>query len=269
MRRRRNHDFGELPYDVPIPASAVMFNRDGSVTLETAGEPPVINRGRRRNQYHDPDAKREAMLRELSGHLADLVAAGEMSDQEANEWYNMKADQWARGLNRGRRRNAGDFTPITSPGELSYSEAHHLLSLLHHLGIDGELGRDGEVVAVPESSWRKASHFYRQAVIDGLVKQQTASNRGRRRNASSIVSEIHRQLIHAGLNPRLDYVAWDENTLKVSKGQNGALIHYDRGRDLYDITEYHGFKQKHLGSGYQIEELYDAVMPTLTPRHGF
>lgn len=183
MRRRRNHDLGELPYDVPIPASAVMFNSDGSVTLETAGEAPVINRGRRRNQHYEPDVKREAMLRELSSHLADLVEAGEMSDQEANDWYNMKADQWAQGLNRGRRRNANDLTAITSPGELTYPEARNLLSLLHHLGIDAELRRDGEVVAVAPHLWRKASHFYRQAVIDGLVKQKTAENRGRRRNA--------------------------------------------------------------------------------------
>lgn len=40
-------------------------------------------------------ARREQMLRELASDLANLVEAGEMTDQEANEWYNAKADQWA------------------------------------------------------------------------------------------------------------------------------------------------------------------------------
>lgn len=38
------------------------------------------------------------MLRELSSNLADAVASGDMTETEANEWFNMKADQWARGL---------------------------------------------------------------------------------------------------------------------------------------------------------------------------
>jgi hypothetical protein len=44
------------------------------------------------------DQKREAMLKELSSNLADMVEAGDMTDMQANEWYNMKADQWAQGL---------------------------------------------------------------------------------------------------------------------------------------------------------------------------
>lgn len=38
------------------------------------------------------------MIRELQSDLADLVAAGEMTPQEANEWANAKADQWSQGL---------------------------------------------------------------------------------------------------------------------------------------------------------------------------
>lgn len=38
------------------------------------------------------------MLRELSSNLADAVASGDMTETEANEWFNMKADQWAQGL---------------------------------------------------------------------------------------------------------------------------------------------------------------------------
>jgi len=41
------------------------------------------------------DGTRERMLRELASDLADLVRSGDMTDTEANEWFNMKADQWA------------------------------------------------------------------------------------------------------------------------------------------------------------------------------
>ena len=40
------------------------------------------------------DERRERMLRELMSDLGDLVVSGDMTDNEANEWYNMKADQW-------------------------------------------------------------------------------------------------------------------------------------------------------------------------------
>jgi hypothetical protein len=45
------------------------------------------------------DAKREWMLKELASYLADQVEAGNITDNDANVWYNMKADQWAQGLN--------------------------------------------------------------------------------------------------------------------------------------------------------------------------
>lgn len=41
------------------------------------------------------DARREQLLRELASDLADLVRTGDMSAEQANEWYNAKADQWA------------------------------------------------------------------------------------------------------------------------------------------------------------------------------
>ncbi len=44
------------------------------------------------------DAKRDRMIRELQSDMADLVESGEMTDLEANEWVNHKADQWALGL---------------------------------------------------------------------------------------------------------------------------------------------------------------------------
>lgn len=40
------------------------------------------------------DARREQMLRELSSDLADMVRTGDMTAEQANEWYNAKADQW-------------------------------------------------------------------------------------------------------------------------------------------------------------------------------
>lgn len=44
------------------------------------------------------EQKISAMMRELQSNLADAVEAGDMTDQEANEWANMKAEQWSHGL---------------------------------------------------------------------------------------------------------------------------------------------------------------------------
>ena len=43
------------------------------------------------------DARREQLLRELLSDLTNLVETGDLTDQEANDWYNHKADQWANG----------------------------------------------------------------------------------------------------------------------------------------------------------------------------
>ena len=40
------------------------------------------------------DARREQMLRELASNLADLVESGDITADDANDWYNSKADQW-------------------------------------------------------------------------------------------------------------------------------------------------------------------------------
>lgn len=47
---------------------------------------------------YDPDTTRERMLRELMSDLSAAVERGEITDQQANDWYNMKADQWNQGL---------------------------------------------------------------------------------------------------------------------------------------------------------------------------
>lgn len=41
------------------------------------------------------NTRREQMLRELASDLADLVASGDMTDEQANEWLAAKADQWS------------------------------------------------------------------------------------------------------------------------------------------------------------------------------
>jgi hypothetical protein len=41
------------------------------------------------------DARREQMLKELASDMADLVASGDMTAEQANEWLASKADQWS------------------------------------------------------------------------------------------------------------------------------------------------------------------------------
>jgi len=38
------------------------------------------------------------MLKELQSDMSDLVESGDMTAEEANEWINRKADQWANGI---------------------------------------------------------------------------------------------------------------------------------------------------------------------------
>ena len=56
------------------------------------------NETKTRDTEMSQDETRERMLRELMSDLANMVEAGEITDTQANEWYNMKADQWANGL---------------------------------------------------------------------------------------------------------------------------------------------------------------------------
>ena len=83
------------------------------------------------------------------------------------------------------------------------------------------------------------------------------------------VRTIHQQLLALGINRRLLFVAWDAETLKVSRGVNGSLIRYNQGTDLYDVTEYHGCTMRPLADGVYADSLLDVIMPTFTPREGF
>lgn len=44
------------------------------------------------------ELKLEQMMRELQSDLAALVESGDLTAEQANEWANHKADQWAQGL---------------------------------------------------------------------------------------------------------------------------------------------------------------------------
>jgi hypothetical protein len=43
--------------------------------------------------------RRDRMLSELWMELSHQVEVGDLTADQANEWYNMKADQWNLGLN--------------------------------------------------------------------------------------------------------------------------------------------------------------------------
>ena len=109
---------------------------------------------------------------------------------------------------------------------------------------------------------------------DGTVSLEMAepdvsvSNRGRRRrNAESVVQTIFEQLKRLGISLRYRFVQWGPNALKVSKGESGVIIHYDRGRDLYDVEEYHGFGSQPLREGVYAEDLLDVIEPALHRTH--
>lgn len=40
------------------------------------------------------DSRRQQMLNELASDLADMVASGDLTAEQANEWLAAKADQW-------------------------------------------------------------------------------------------------------------------------------------------------------------------------------
>jgi hypothetical protein len=81
---------------------------------------------------------------------------------------------------------------------------------------------------------------------------------------TATVRTIYEQLLALGINRKLGFVAWDDNTLKVSRALNGALIRYNAVTDLYDIIEYDcaWFDGNHiepLRSGVHAESLLDAL----------
>lgn len=67
-------DFSSVPHCNGYP---IMYNGD----METTA-PATIAR----------------YMKELQSDLADLVRSGDITAEQANEWANDKADQWAKGL---------------------------------------------------------------------------------------------------------------------------------------------------------------------------
>lgn len=47
---------------------------------------------------HCVSMKVASMMKELQSNLADMVEAGDLTAEEANEWANSKAEQWKDGL---------------------------------------------------------------------------------------------------------------------------------------------------------------------------
>jgi hypothetical protein len=50
-------------------------------------------------------------------------------------------------------------------------------------------------------------------------------------------------------------VLWNPNAVKVSRGSNGAIIEYNPGSDLYDVTFYSGMTTLPQETGHYAEDL--------------
>jgi hypothetical protein len=80
---------------------------------------------------------------------------------------------------------------------------------------------------------------------------------------SNTVETIYQQLKALGIPRNVRLVAWDQETLKVSRGLHGALIRYNRATDLYDITAYAECETWTLADGVYAENLLDVIAPAL------
>ena len=74
---------------------------------------------------------------------------------------------------------------------------------------------------------------------------------------NTVVQTIKQQLVSLGVKGT--FVAWDANSLKVSRGARGAIIEYDSAADLYNVTRYNGFDCKPVKKGVQVADLKQAV----------
>jgi len=53
----------------------------------------------RTRMNRETDTRVARMMRELQSDLSDLVRNGDLTAEQANQWANDKADQWAAGTN--------------------------------------------------------------------------------------------------------------------------------------------------------------------------
>lgn len=81
---------------------------------------------------------------------------------------------------------------------------------------------------------------------------------------TNTVATIKQQLDTLGLKARgLRFVAWDANTLKVSRGTKGVMIAYNQGTDLYDVTSYQDFDIQAPVEGVYADSLLQVIRPAL------
>lgn len=89
-------------------------------------------------------------------------------------------------------------------------------------------------------------------------------NGATRATVSTVVATICDQLSALGLKPRgLRFVAFDESTLKISRGERGVLIRYNAGTDLYDLEKYEGLTVEPLVEGVYADNLLIAIQGVL------
>lgn len=80
---------------------------------------------------------------------------------------------------------------------------------------------------------------------------------------NSVVETIRQQLVALGMKGKLTLVKWDNETLKVSKGENGSLIRYNEATDLYDVTGYRGCEMSETRTDVYAENLLGVIAPSL------
>jgi len=88
----------------------------------------------------------------------------------------------------------------------------------------------------------------------------------------TMVEQVEGFRRHFGMmtkNIRLQYVAMDDNTVKVSRGSQGVIIRYDAGLDLYGLTYYIGFEKSEELKGVYFDQFEELVVEKLSKKIRF
>ena len=72
--------------------------------------------------------------------------------------------------------------------------------------------------------------------------------------------------IRSGKYPKLQFVAWDDNSLKVSRGSQGVIIRYDAASDLYGLTYYVETDKSEEIDGICWDQFEELVVEKLTKK---
>lgn len=104
--------------------------------------------------------------------------------------------------------------------------------------------------------------FFRKIVLDKLpealytlIMRQTKAN--------EIQTNLISQLQYFGVRG-LTLVLWDAETIKINKGTSGALIRYNAGTDLYDVTFYRETETEPVDEGYYADMLDQVISKVRT-----